>query len=205
MTTSHLKSTHMDAAGAVSTATAGYELSTDDWNQALEWSEQATRMASYGDLVATNAEPRFFEFVRVPRATRTVLVRQRVFKCAYLDRGAADMQSLSGEGGQLNRQPLTLVDVRELAEYLWHFTLYNNFGSAVLVSSGDSPGGALAHALTIENLERASSPATCDRIDVLRWTHTVDPATGAITRTLATLASLYARESDGLATLCAAS
>lgn len=206
VTTSHLKSTDVDADGVASTTTAGHELCTDDWNQALEWSEQAgTRMVRYGDLVATNAEPRFFEFVRVPRENPTALVRQRVFKCAYLDRSAADMQSLDNEGGTLNRQPVTPADVRELAEYLWHFTLYNNFGSAVLVSSGEETSGAVAHGLTIASLSRAPSPTACDRIDVLRWTHTVDPATGAITRNTATLASLHARESDGRATLCSGS
>ncbi len=203
VTTTHLKSTHVDSPGPVSVQSGGYELCTDDWNQALAWSEEAaTQMDSYGDLVATNAEPRFFEFVRVPREIRTALVRQRVFRCAYLDRSTADTQSLVGAGGTLNRRPLTPDDVRELSEYLWHFTPYNNFGSVVLTSSQDASRGALAHALIIAHLARAPTAAICDRIDVLRWTRAVDPVTGAISRSMATLASLYAREGSGRATLC---
>jgi hypothetical protein len=79
--TLHLKSAHPQ----------GYELCTDDWSQALEWSEQITaRMSAYADLVATNAVPRFFEFVRVPRRNPTALLRHRVFRCAYLDRITAN-------------------------------------------------------------------------------------------------------------------
>src|SRR5688572_2156271 len=43
-----------------------YELCTDDWSQALAWEEgAASQQPDAPDLVATNAEARYFEFIRV--------------------------------------------------------------------------------------------------------------------------------------------
>jgi hypothetical protein len=199
----HLENREIGGAAGPDAGAAGYELCTDDWAEALAWSDDVARRArSYSDLVATNVEPRFFEFVRVPRSNPTALLRHRVFQCAYLDRSSADVESFSGSGGQLNRRPVTPADARELAEYLWHFTPYNNYGSAILKSAGESSNGSLGHDLTIATLTRAQVPGTCDRIDVLLWTHAIDSATGTISRTLSLITSFQSREDSGEATLC---
>lgn len=194
--TTHLKQRDLDASAP------RRELCTDDWNEALSWSETVTTgRATYADLVATHSEPRFFEFERVPREAPSALLRQRVFKCAYLDRSSAEPETLAGSGGRFNRRPATAQQLRELTEYLWHFTPFNNFGNAVLASA---PSGTSGHAIVIATLTRASAQQNCDRIDVVRWTHTLEGATGAITRTLTALATLHAREGQGVVTLCEA-
>jgi len=104
----------------------------------------------------------------------------------------------------LNRPSPTAADVKELAEYLWQFTWYNNYGNAVLASSSLTANGTLEHTLIIASLVRASTSEACDRIDIVRWIHSVDAVTGAITRRLEPVRSVYARESAGSSTLCGA-
>lgn len=200
-TITHLKNTHI-ATGTSGEHETTHELCTDDWSEALEWSEiAATKVPTYGDLVGTLSESRYFEFVRVPRGTSGIQAHQRVFRCTYLDRTGTDLETLDGSGGRINQRPLTATGLQQLAEYLWHFTPYNNFGNVVLTSAPDAGSATVAHGLTVATLERASAPAHCDLITIQRWTHAVDP-TGAIARTTTTLGTLKAREAPGHATLC---
>ena len=94
-------------------------------------------------------------------------MRQRVFRCAYLDRTGVDLAAADGFAGSLNARPLDAAALRDLVEYLWLFTSYNNAGHAVLASEASLPGPA--HTLTLASLERAAGGA-CDRVTVRDWT-----------------------------------
>ena len=180
-----------------------YELCTDDWNEALAWSELGAQNApQYSDLVETNDDPRYFEFGRVRQGDPTFYVRARVFKCAYLDRAAANLRAAAGAAGKLNRRPLTATELRDLSEYLWQFTQYNNVGYAVLKSSGTSTAASLTHTLHIGKLARGGISASCDRVDVVAWRHTLDTTTGSLQLEATTLWSFGARESAGVVSLC---
>lgn len=199
--TMHLKNADVDTAIAVTQPL--YELCTDDWNQALAWSELgAQNSPQYSDLVETNDDPRYFEFGRVREGDPTFYVRARVFKCAYLDRAAANLRASVGPAGQLNRRPLTSAELRDLSEYLWQFTLYNNLGYAVLDSSASASGAALIHTLHIGKLVRGGVSSSCDRVDVIAWRHTMDTATGSLQVEMSTLWSFGARESASFVSLC---
>lgn len=199
--TTHLKNADIDAAAVAPQPL--YELCTDDWNQALAWSETfAQQGTQYADLVETGDEPRYFEFGRVRQSEPSVYRRSRVFKCAYLDRGSANLRGSSGAAGQLNRRPLSATELGSLAEYLWQFTLYNNFGHAVLRSSGASSSSQLTHTLHLASLARGGVSSTCDRIDVIAWRHTLDAASGALRLDTEVLWSFGAREAAGVASLC---
>ena len=199
--TMHLKNASVDATVAVSEPL--YELCTDDWNQALAWSElSAHNDAQYSDLVATNDDPRYFEFGRVRQGDPTFYLRARVFKCAYLDRSDENLRDAAGPAGKLNRRPLTAAELRDLSEYLWQFTQYNNSGYAVLKSSGSSTATALSHVLHIGSVARGGIAASCDRVDVIEWRHDLDLATGSLQLEVTTLWSFGARESAGVASLC---
>ncbi|HVF17559.1 MAG TPA: hypothetical protein VNA21_11630, partial [Steroidobacteraceae bacterium] len=125
--TLHVKNTDVDP--SLTTTAAEYELCTNDWNQALSWSEtNAANATQYSNLVATNDDERFFEFGRVQTGTPELYVQERIYKCAYLNRTAANLRAASGEAGQLNVRPLTGDELRRLSEYFWQFTSYNNFG-----------------------------------------------------------------------------
>lgn len=200
VSTAHLKNADVDA--GATTAQPLYELCTNDWNQALAWSETSAQAApQYANLVETNDDARYFEFGRIRTGTPDFYVRSRVFKCAYLDRSAANLRVSAGPAGQLNQRPLTATDLRDLTEYLWQFTTYNNFGHVVLKSSGATNGSGLAHTLYIGSLTRNGLSASCDRVDVITWRHSVD-GNGQLQLDLQTLWSFGARESSGVVQLC---
>jgi hypothetical protein len=201
VSTTHLKNADVDAAAVAPQPL--YELCTDDWNQALEWSELSAGSApQYADLVETNDDPRYFEFGRVREGEPTFYVRARVFKCAYLDRAAANLRASYGPAGRMNLRPLTAAELRTLSEYLWQFTKYNNVGYAVLDSTGSSSVAALTHTLYMGVLARDGLSSSCDRVDVISWRHTMDATTGSLQLEVATLWSFGARDSAGAVSLC---
>jgi hypothetical protein len=198
--TLHLKNTDLDAS---SPTDALYELCTNDWNEALAWSESsAQRSAQYADLVATNDDPRYFEFGRTRAGDPQLYQRSRVFKCEYLDRSSANLRMTAGPAGRLNLRPLSAAELKKLTEYLWQFTQYNNYGHVVLKSSGETSASGFSHTLHLGSLTRGGVSSSCDRVDVIAWRHELNAATGALERTTTTLWSFGARENAGVAELC---
>jgi hypothetical protein len=198
VSTFHLKNTDLQS----NASPAIHELCTDDWNQALQWSEGvATAAATYSDLVGNSADSRLFEFDRSRRSQPAVYERARVYKCSYLDRTPVDLRVADGAAGKLNQLPPSASELKDLSEYLWRFTTYNNFGNVVLKSSGGADSAALDHTLIIGTLVRNGTSASCDRVDVVAWKHSAD-GSGTLTRSVTTLWSFGAKESSGVAQLC---
>jgi hypothetical protein len=176
VTTYHLKSRQLDAA-----ATASHELCTDDWSEALAWSEAFAQQApQYLDLVGNLETERYYEFDRVPRGVLDQYVRMRVYRCDYLDRDNVNLGSAGDFAGIVNHRPLDASVLAALSEYLWHFTEFNNAGHIVLASAPRAAASGLAHAITLASLERAESAGDCDRVVVHDWLHRLDPATGEL-------------------------
>jgi hypothetical protein len=199
--TTHLKNSDVDVTASASAPL--YELCTNDWNQALDWSEtRAQNSPSYADLVETNDDARYFEFGRARSGDPDFYVRDRVFKCTYVDRSSANLRLEEGAAGLLNMRPLTAEELRTLSEYLWSFTAYNNFGYAVLKSGGAPTAEGLTHTLYIAALQRNGLSATCDRINVLSWRHALNTSTGQLTLDVEPAFSFGARESGGVAETC---
>lgn len=199
--TSHLKNSDVVTPPAGATA---HELCTDDWNQAMEWSEAVAAAApNYADLVATDSNTRFFEFGRVPRGQVGAYLRARVYKCEYLDRGGVNLQAPEGAAGRFNRRPFSATDLRELSEYLWLFSTFNNFGNAVLKSSGHGTGASLSHTIHLATLTRAPGTGGCDRVDVIEWTHAASSQTGDLQRSRRALWSFGARQVGSAVEMCA--
>jgi hypothetical protein len=193
VTTYHIKSAQL-----APPAHANYEVCTDDWNTALAWSEEVAAQANpYLDLVVSDTTARYFEFGRVPRGLPGQYVRQRVFRCAYLDRAGVDLAAPGSFAGVLNARPLDAAALRDLAEYLWLFTSYNNAGHVVLASEASLPGPA--HTLTLATLERGG---TCDRVTVREWTHGADASSGALQLTVEVDREFGVRELAGVPVGC---
>lgn len=198
--TAHLKNTDI---AAVPNDAAQYELCSDDWNEALSWSETAQqRSGEPADLMATDETERYFEFGRVRSSEPDRYLRGRVFKCAYLQRETNNLRAQSGSAGVLESKPIDAQALKELSEYLWQFTSYNNYGHTVLSSTGDALSTALRRTLLVANLERNGTSSTCDRITVEAWRHDVATATGELTRATEELWSFGARETGGVVELC---
>lgn len=184
---------------------SSFEVCTDDWNQALAWSEQAaTHNGSYASLVGNSNTSHYFEFDRVPQGTPQQLLRQRVYLCSYLDRSDTSADVNSGPAGVLNAQPRTAAQMRDLSEYLWQFTGWNNYGNAVLASIDASGATGPGHTLVIASLSPDGVSSGCDRIDVLGWRHDLDSGSGALQRHLSVLWSFGVRQSGNMAVDCAA-
>jgi hypothetical protein len=198
VSTAHLRNSDLTP----SATSAQYEMCTDDWAVALSWSDQTAAALSTTTLVETNATSRYHEFSRVRSGNPPGYVRTRIYRCSYLDRSFTDLRADGGAAGTLNHRPISAAELQHLSEYLWQFTSYNNYGSAVLKSSGTSIVAGFEHTLVIASLQPASAPSTCDRIDVLGWTHAVDGQTGAVTRAKQTLWEFGARRAAGIVELC---
>lgn len=197
VTTYHIKTRQL-AAGAP----AQHELCTDDWNEALGWSEQVAAAAPvYLDLVGNATTDRYYEFDRVPRGEPARYVRMRVYRCAYLDRAGVDLAAPAPFAGTLNLRPLDATALRESSEYLWLFTAYNNAGHAV-VASESRTGPPLAHAITIASLEAAGVGSTCDRVRLTEWTHALDGVSGALTLTTTAVREFGVRHEAGAVVRC---
>jgi hypothetical protein len=180
-----------------------HELCTDDWNQALQWSETSAQLEpTYADLVDTQTDERFFEFGRVRQGEPQFYMRDRVFRCGYLNRDSANLRMEKGEAGQFNARPITSIELKNLSEYLWQFTQYNNFGHAVLKSEAGSTSSEISHTLYIANLTHAGISASCDRIDVIAWSHRMDTNTGDLQLEIQNLWSFGARQTSGVTELC---
>lgn len=199
--TVHLKNTDLPGAPMGS---AAFELCSDNLSDATAWSEGKSQfMGSYADLVDVGSETRFWELTRVPRADVNSRLRHRIFKCGYVDRGNSDPAADSGPAGILNSRPVDAAQMKTLSEYLWHYTTYNNADHVVLQSqAGNAPSDTLSHEISMARLTRAPNAGECDRIDVLRWTHSVNTTTGAVARQLQTLQTIRARRANGAVELC---
>lgn len=198
--TSHLKNTDVET---LASDAAQYELCSDDWNAALAWSEAAQqRSGEYADLMSTEENGRYFEFGRVRSSEPDRYLRERVFKCAYLERESNNLRAQTGSAGLLKSTPIDAEALKQLSEYLWQFTPYNNYGHTVLSSGGETFSGSLRRTLLIANLERNGTSASCDRIYVEAWRHDVAMATGELTRSAEELWTFGAREVDGVVELC---
>lgn len=196
LSTSQLKS--MD----IGLGTRPYELCSDDWNQALQWSESAaSNGGAYAALTGNSDSTLYFEFDRVRDGTPQAYLRQRVFKCAFVNRDAVDLREIDGAAGALNARPLAAADLTLLSEYLWQFTTYNNFGNVVLRSQGSSSATTLTHSLYIATLTSSASPG-CDTVQVIEWKHSVDLSTGLLNRSVNTLWQFGARQQSGVVSLC---
>lgn len=196
VSTSHLKNTDVAAGSG-----AQYELCTDDFNQALQWSETANANGVNANLVGNDATDRYFEFDRVRNGTPQGYLRSRIYKCAYLNRDTVDLRSAQGVAGVLHVQPLDAAALKSVSEYLWQFTTYNNYGNVVLSSTGGGSGATLTHALFIATLSAGIAPA-CDTIDVIEWKHTLNAGSGAMQLSIASQWSFQARYSNGAVALC---
>jgi hypothetical protein len=200
LATRHLRNT--DFATGPQSISPVYEVCTNDMAQAIEWSESlASWNGQYSDLVEVRSDAQKFEVIRVPRADVTAMLRHRVFKCDYLDRSSTDLRLDVGSAGAMNQRPLTATELEALAEYLWQFTLFNNSDYAVESSTRSTSGNLLVHTIRMGQLVRGVNGG-CDTVQLLDWTHTMNPLDGSLTRSLSNVRSYQAKSTAAGAESC---
>ncbi len=200
-TTFHIKNS--DVAAAVAQQDPTFELCTDDWNQALAWSETvALAEPVYSDLSATDNNEHFYEFVRVPRSSSLGPRQMRVYRCDFIDRVGVDLQHATSAAGHVNKRPIAAPDLKWIAEYLWRFSSYNNVDNVVLKSAAVSGASDRTHELTLARLERSAGANGCDRVRVFTWRYRAASDSGQLVSTQSDLWTFDASSASGNAALC---
>jgi hypothetical protein len=201
LSTRHLKNT--DLATGPQGISPTFEVCTNDMAQAIDWSERlATWQGQYSDLVEVRSDTHMFEVVRVPRADITAMIRHRVFRCDYLDRSNTDLRADVGAAGSMNQRPLTADELEKLAEYLWQFTMFNNSDYVVESSSRSTSGSALVQTIRMGQLVRGAA-GSCDTVQIVDWTHTMNASNGTLTRELGNVRSFLVKNASSTVTACA--
>jgi len=200
--TFHIKNSDLQA--ALAGLSPIHELCTDDWNEALGWSEAVASSESiHSDLTATNTSEQYYEFVRTRRTADTAIEQMRVYRCNFLDRDGADIARLTGAAGHLNKRPLEIGDVQWTLEYQWQFSAYNNVDNVVLRSAPVAAGASPAHELILAALTRALGTGGCDRVSVFAWSYRTDASSGQFTSEQRDLWTFDVRNAGGSVELCA--
>jgi hypothetical protein len=201
VSTRHLKNVDVDplAQGAV----PQFEVCTNDTADAMAWSERVAMWnGQYSDMTELNANTRFIEVIRVPRADSSAVLRHRAYRCSFLDRSNGDLRLEQGAAGTWHQRPLDAAGLQSLSEYLWQFTLYNNADYIVVSSTGSATPAELRHSIRLAQLVRGSA-SSCDTVRISDWTHSANTATGALVRTLSPVGSFAARNTLAGAEGCA--
>ena len=201
-TISHVKNTDLlqpvDRSGM-----AVYELSTDDFSQALDWSETAAGyQAGYKSLVDNTQTDFYLQFTRVDPVAPDLVHLSRVFKQSVLDRSGVDRNADGAYQGRVELAALNSNRLKTLMEYLWVFSFSNNYGNAVLGSSITEYAEEYRHTLREAKLIIGTG-GDCDRIDVYETLYETDKATGMIWKTKRLADSFLASNDGGALSVCA--
>lgn len=166
--------------GVVPSSTPVYELGTDDFTEALNWSETiALQQAVYEQLVDTTETDLYFQFTRFSPGTPDNTHYSRVFKSSSLDRSGYDLGNPGIYLGMITRQPLTAEQVKYVIEYLWTFTFNNNYGNAVLESYTEETDSEFIHTMTEARLTMDYAD-NCDTIQIFETQYSVQKTDGMI-------------------------
>lgn len=198
---SHVKNT--DLVPQVNRASmVSHELSSDDFSEALAWSEQAANMQiQYKQLVDNSETTLYHEFKRsVPTSPEFVSI-QRVFKAGMLDRSGVDFAQNQNYYGRFTTDSLNGKLVKWVVEYLWTFTNENNFGNAVLSSHTVENDNEFVHILLQARLS-FNYDAGCDDIEVFESRYTVSKASGFIIKNTSSLREVRAQRVGAQISIC---
>lgn len=182
-----------------------YELSSNDFAQALAWSEAAENLLPvYRDLVDTRETDLYFEFTRVNMAAPETSHFSRVFKLSALDRSGVDRRVAADDRVNLGVMPpssVTVSQVKAVVEYLWLFSSHNNYGYAVLSSDVQEQANTVVYNMREARLAFAYT-ASCDRTRLYEVLYVVDKATGSITRSVSEQRTFLSQRNGDQLSLC---
>lgn len=194
---SHIKNTDLlalvDRAGVVS-----YELSSNNFNEALTWTNTSeSYQATNKQLVDNTETSMYYQFTRVDPIAPEIVYYQRVLKSTVLDRNGVD----DTYKGVITIPAITAADVKLIVEYLWSFTSNNNYGFAVLDSTVTEGAADFIYRMEQVNLNM-SFDESCDSIELYEVTYSVLKATGAITKSAVLQRVILAKRSGDYIEIC---
>jgi hypothetical protein len=170
-----------------------YELCTDSADEALQWSETAKQ--NLGGLMEMTDTGLYFQFVRVPPNHPDFRNLQRVYKCGMFDRSLVDLNAPDEHLGFYNHLPSQPEEIRQIIEYLWTFSILNNYGNAVLKGELEETISTVEYALYQARL--VPDPQNdCDTINIYRTLYSTDKNSGNISYSETLIDSLQTKFED---------
>ena len=160
---------------------SSYELSSDDFSEALAWSDQAAEyQLSHKQLIDNTETWLYHQFTRFNPDYPQFINLHRVFKTSVLDRnGVIRSDEDSRYKGRITLLNLTADKVKFIIEYLWTFTLSNNFSNAVVESYTTETDIAFVHIMEQARLDLSHSES-CDQVKLYEMRYTVPKDSGFI-------------------------
>lgn len=181
---------HIQNTDITSAHTTAYELCADSPHQALVWSEAAKQ--NLGNLVSTMDENLYFQYTRVSSMQPHISNIQRIYKCGMLDRSLVDLNAPDEHVGFYYQTPQQIGQIKTIIEYLWTFSMLNNYGNAVLKNEVEDTTDFLKYSLYQARLTPGADD-DCDTIDIYTTEYLTDKNSGNITYQEFLIDSLKAR------------
>ncbi|MEM8547540.1 MAG: hypothetical protein AAGF46_05165 [Pseudomonadota bacterium] len=194
----HVRRSDLEAGVA---AAADYDVCTDDFATALDWSQTAAAARGYDSTPTGNdTTDWYFEFDGSVQSVTPTVLTSRIFRCSAFDAGAA---STAASIGAIRYQPLDGAALSFVVEYLWQFSVFNNALHAVLTSTGSSGDTELLHTLErAQLLPGAGTRAGCDRIELWRRVYSLDLTDGQLDWSDELTRSFDVQRTSGQVTRC---
>ena len=199
---SHVKNTSLLPL-ASRTGLSVHELASDDFNQAMTWSDKAAEYQQSYKQLATNTETMlYFQFTRFDPASPQFINLHRVFKARVLDRTGVDRNDENaGYKGRITMPNLTAVDVKLIVEYLWMFTLNNNYRNAVLESYTTETNTEFVHIMKQARLN-LNYAGGCDNVEVYEVHYRIPKDSGFIWKERVLKDTFTAKRTDSYLEIC---
>jgi len=182
---------------------AVYELTSNDFVEAMAWSDKAAEyQQSYTQLAGNTETTLYYQFTRFDPESPQFINMHRVFKAGVLDRNGVDRSDEDGNyQGRIAMSGLTVEKVNLIIEYLWMFTLSNNYSNAVLESYTTETDNEFLHIMKQAKLF-FSNNESCDAIEVYEIRYTVPKDSGFIWREKVLTRTFSAKRSGTYLEIC---
>jgi hypothetical protein len=199
---SHVKNTSLLPVAARSGLSV-HELASNDFVEALTWSDKAAEFQqSYKQLAANTETMLYFQFTRFDPASPQFLNLHRVFKASVLDRTGVDRNDTNASyKGRITMPNPTAADVKLIIEYLWMFTASNNYRNAVLESYTTETDTEFVHIMKQARLN-LDYTGGCDTIEVYDVSYRVPKDSGFIWKEKVLTTTFSAKRTDSYLEIC---
>jgi len=199
---SHVKNTSLLAPADRAGLTV-HELASDNFSEAMTWSDTAAQYQPSYKQLADNTETRlYFQFTRFDPDSPQFINLHRVFKASALDRNGVDRSDDdTSYKGRITMPNPTADDVKLIVEYLWMFTLSNNYRNAVLESYTTETENEFVHIMKQARLNLNYSGG-CDDVEVYEVRYRIPKDSGFIWKEKTLTDKFTAKRSDSYLEIC---
>ena len=180
-----------------------YELSSNDFVEAMAWDEQATvYQPLYSQLVDNSETKLYYQFTRVNPDLPEFKDISRVFKANMLDRSGVNRNEEDGEyQGKITLANMNAGAIKQLVEYLWMFSYSNNYSNAVLESYTRETVSEFIHTMKQAEIN-FSYDGSCDEISSYEIRYSINKESGLIWKDKFLLDTFTAKRSGVSVEVC---